>query len=109
MLDSLRLYGRYAAVSLRGQMQYRVSFIMLSLSTFAVTGAEFAPAACACGECDGPAGRTQRKGTAHNGKMDHGFTARNSTAKRCGKLRRLSVETLIKGSASFIRGISDRV
>ena len=42
MLDSLRLYGRYAAVSLRGQMQYRASFIMLSIGTFAITGAEFA-------------------------------------------------------------------
>jgi ABC-2 type transport system permease protein len=42
VLDSLRLYGRYAAVSLRSQMQYRTSFIMLSLSTFAFTGAEFA-------------------------------------------------------------------
>ena len=40
-MNSLRLYGRYAAVSLRGQMQYRASFIMLTLSTFAITGAEF--------------------------------------------------------------------
>lgn len=40
-MGPLRLYGRYAALSIRGQMQYRASFIMLSLSTFAITGVEF--------------------------------------------------------------------
>jgi len=40
-MGPLRLYARYAAVSIRSQMQYRASFIMLSLSTFAITGVEF--------------------------------------------------------------------
>jgi ABC-2 type transport system permease protein len=42
MLDSLRLYGRYLAVSLRSQMQYRASFAMLTLGHFLMTGIEFA-------------------------------------------------------------------
>ena len=41
MRDALRLYGRYVMVSLRGQMQYRASFIMLSLGTFVSSGIEF--------------------------------------------------------------------
>ena len=41
MLDGLRLYGRYIGISFRGQMQYRASFIMLSLGHFLMTGLEF--------------------------------------------------------------------
>jgi ABC-2 type transport system permease protein len=41
MWDDLRLYGRYVGISLRGQMQYRASFIMLSLGTFLTTSVEF--------------------------------------------------------------------
>ena len=41
MLDDLRLYGRYLAASVRGQMQYRASFAMLSLGYFTITGVEF--------------------------------------------------------------------
>ena len=31
MLDGLRLYGRYIDISFRSQMQYRASFVMLSV------------------------------------------------------------------------------
>ena len=41
LTDSLRLYGRYANISFRSQMQYRASFLMRSLGHFLVTGAEF--------------------------------------------------------------------
>ena len=41
MWGALKLYGRYIGISLRGQMQYRASFIMLSIGTFLVTGMEF--------------------------------------------------------------------
>ena len=41
MLDSLALYGRYISISFRSQMQYRASFIMLSIGQFAMTGIEF--------------------------------------------------------------------
>jgi ABC-2 type transport system permease protein len=41
MLDSLRLYARYLGVSLRSQMQYRASFVMLSCGQFVITGLEF--------------------------------------------------------------------
>ena len=34
MFDALRLYGRYLGISLRGQMQYRASFIMVALGSF---------------------------------------------------------------------------
>ena len=34
MLNALRLYGRYLGISLRGQMQYRASFIMVALGSF---------------------------------------------------------------------------
>jgi len=34
VIDSLRLYFRYVAVSVRGYMQYRASFVMLSLGFF---------------------------------------------------------------------------
>jgi len=42
MRDSLRLYASYLGISLRGQMQYRASFIMLTLGHFLMTGLEFA-------------------------------------------------------------------
>ena len=41
MIDALALYGRYISVSFRSQMQYRASFIMLSLGHFTMTGLEF--------------------------------------------------------------------
>ncbi len=41
MLNGLRLYGRYIGISLRGQMQYRVSFLLQTLGVFLVTGIEF--------------------------------------------------------------------
>src|SRR5215471_18555014 len=41
ILNSLRLYRRYVAVSFRSQMQYRLSFFMRSLGHFFVTGIEF--------------------------------------------------------------------
>jgi ABC-2 type transport system permease protein len=41
VLNSLRLYGRYAATSIRGQMQYRASFLMLAFGHFLITGLEF--------------------------------------------------------------------
>lgn len=41
VLDSLRLYLRYVSVSLRGQMQYRASFVMLSVGTLLVSVLEF--------------------------------------------------------------------
>jgi ABC-2 type transport system permease protein len=40
-MHALRLYGRYAAVSLRGQMEYRASFLMQSAGQMLVTGIEF--------------------------------------------------------------------
>ncbi len=41
MRNTLKLYMHYIALSLRGQMQYRASFIMLAISTFLGTGMEF--------------------------------------------------------------------
>lgn len=41
MLDTLRLYVLYAGASVRGQMQYRVSFLMASAGQFLATGLEF--------------------------------------------------------------------
>ena len=41
MIDALRLYWRYVGVSVRGQMQYRASFIMESIGQFGVIGVEF--------------------------------------------------------------------
>lgn len=40
-MTGLRLYGRYAAVSLRSQMQYRASIAMQSVGIFLITGTEF--------------------------------------------------------------------
>jgi ABC-2 type transport system permease protein len=40
-MDTLRLYFRYIGISVRGQMQYRASFVMLSLGHFFVTAIEF--------------------------------------------------------------------
>lgn len=40
-MNAIRLYGRYAAISLRAQLQYRVSFIMQSFGQFLITGLEF--------------------------------------------------------------------
>lgn len=41
MLDDIRLYFRYVGISLRSQMQYRASFVMLSLGHLVATGTEF--------------------------------------------------------------------
>jgi ABC-2 type transport system permease protein len=40
-MGGLRLYGRYAAASIKGQMQYPVSFILLSAGQFLSTIVEF--------------------------------------------------------------------
>jgi ABC-2 type transport system permease protein len=37
----LKLYGRYAALSLRAQLEYRASFLMQAAGQFLVTGVEF--------------------------------------------------------------------
>lgn len=42
MRHALRLYGRYLGISLRAQMQYRASFIMMTVGHLLTTGAEFA-------------------------------------------------------------------
>src|SRR5215510_674825 len=39
--DSLRLYRRYVGVSIRSQMQYRLSFLLYALGHFIITGSEF--------------------------------------------------------------------
>ena len=41
MLDAVRLYARYIEISVRGQMQYRASFVMLTLGHFVATAVEF--------------------------------------------------------------------
>ena len=41
MLDSVRLYLRYLALSARGQMQYRASFVLVSLAQLVGIGVEF--------------------------------------------------------------------
>ena len=41
MMNALQLYARYAGISLRGQMQYRASFIMQTIGQFLITGMEF--------------------------------------------------------------------
>jgi ABC-2 type transport system permease protein len=40
-MDPLRLYGRYASISLRAQMTYRASFLMQAAGQFLATGIEF--------------------------------------------------------------------
>src|SRR5580693_3603630 len=39
-MDALRLYGRYAAASIRGQMRYPASFLMTSFGAFLATAAD---------------------------------------------------------------------
>jgi len=39
-MDALRLYFRYIGISFRSQMQYRASFVMLSIGHFLATGIE---------------------------------------------------------------------
>ena len=41
MVDALRLYARYLGISIRGQMQYRASFVLGTIGQFLVTGIEF--------------------------------------------------------------------
>lgn len=40
-MNGLQLYARYAAISLRSQLQYRASFLMQSAGQFLITGVEF--------------------------------------------------------------------
>lgn len=40
-MNTIRLYGRYAAISIRGQMQYRMSFLMQAAGQFVINGIEF--------------------------------------------------------------------
>lgn len=40
MVNALRLYVRYASISIRSQMQYRASFVMLTFGHFVITGIE---------------------------------------------------------------------
>jgi ABC-2 type transport system permease protein len=42
MLADLRLYGRYLGISIRSQLQYRASFIMMAGGHFLITSFEFA-------------------------------------------------------------------
>ena len=39
-LNAIRLYFRYLGISIRSQMQYRASFVMMSLGHFLTTGIE---------------------------------------------------------------------
>ncbi len=41
MLNNIYLYMRYLEISIRGQMQYRASFVMLSVGHLLATGVEF--------------------------------------------------------------------
>lgn len=41
MINAVALYLKFAAMSVRGQMQYRASFIMLTLGSFMITFVEF--------------------------------------------------------------------
>lgn len=38
--DALRLYAHYVRASVRGQLQYRASFVMMALGTFVITSSE---------------------------------------------------------------------
>jgi ABC-2 type transport system permease protein len=40
-MHALRLYGRYVSISLRGQLEYRASFMMQAAGQFLITGLEF--------------------------------------------------------------------
>ena len=40
MTNSIQLYFKYAGLSVRAQMQYRASFILMSIGTFVATGVE---------------------------------------------------------------------
>jgi ABC-2 type transport system permease protein len=40
-MDSIRLYFRYVGMSLRGQMQYRASFVLMTAGNFFITFIEF--------------------------------------------------------------------
>lgn len=41
MLNAIHLYLRYIGISIRGQMEYRASFVMFSIANFVGTGIEF--------------------------------------------------------------------
>jgi ABC-2 type transport system permease protein len=40
-MDAIQLYGRYVSISLRGQLEYRASFVMQAAGQFLLTGIEF--------------------------------------------------------------------
>lgn len=40
-MGPLRLYARYAVISLRGQLQYRASMVLTTIATFLLTASEF--------------------------------------------------------------------
>ena len=40
-MNAWRLYRRYAAASMRGQLQYRASIVMATFATLLQTGIEF--------------------------------------------------------------------
>jgi ABC-2 type transport system permease protein len=40
-VNAVRLYGRFVGLSVRAQMQYRASFVLMSIGQFVVTGTEF--------------------------------------------------------------------
>ncbi|HEU0034626.1 MAG TPA: ABC-2 family transporter protein [Kofleriaceae bacterium] len=40
-MHGLRLYRRYAAISIKSQLQYRASFIMTTIGAFLITGIDF--------------------------------------------------------------------
>lgn len=40
-MHALGLYRRYIAISIRGQLQYRASFVMTTIGAFLITGVEF--------------------------------------------------------------------
>src|SRR5258708_3471142 len=42
MLNAIQLYGSYAGISMRGQMQYRASFLMQAIGGFFNSCLEFA-------------------------------------------------------------------
>ena len=41
MIDSLKMYFRFISVSLQGQLQYKISFILQTITQFFINFAEF--------------------------------------------------------------------
>jgi len=55
-LDAFRLLVRYQGISIRGQMQYKASFLLMSAGTFLITGVEFLAILVLFGRFDAIAG-----------------------------------------------------